>query len=318
MATVNTALGQVDTADLGFTLSHEHVIVGAAGMQHTYPEFYDRQATIEDAVSALKEAYDEGLRTMIDMTTLELGRDVRLLEEVSRRSGVNIIVTTGAHLAIPWLFSYVSPDDIVPLYVKEIEEGIEGTGIKAGVIKSSSDQGGITDREEVCLRAVARAQKLTGIRISTHTWSPDRVGEQQIRILEEEGVDLNRVYIGHSNDDTDVDYLLGMLRKGVWLGLDRYPDARSPLGTPNWRQRTKIVKQLIDAGFGHRLMLSHDHDIPRSLPTQKLRDERKAYNPDGYLFITRQVLPYLKELGASEQDINRIMVENPRRFFEDS
>ena len=318
MATVNTALGPVDTANLGFTLSHEHVIVSSAGMRHTYPEFYDRQETIEEAVSALKEAYDEGLRTMIDMTTLDLGRDVQLLEEVSRRSGVNIILTAGSHLSIPGVFQGVSPDDIVPLYVREIEEGIDGTDIKPGVIKSASDQGGITDLEEVNLRAVARAQKLTGIRISTHTWSPDKVGDQQIRILEEEGVDLNRVCIGHSNDDTDVDYLLGMLRKGVWLGLDRYPDAREPLGTPDWRQRTVIVKQLIDAGFGHRIMLSHDHDVPRSLPTQKLRDAREGYNPDGYLFITRRVLPYLSELGASDQDINQIMVENPRRFFEDS
>ena len=318
MATLNTVLGPVDTANLGFTLCHEHIIVGAAGMQHTYPEFYDRQETIEEAVSALKEAYDEGVRTIIDMTTFDLGRDVKLLEEVSRRSGVNIILTTGAHRSIPWVFSNVSPDDIVPLYVREIEEGIDGTDIKAGVIKSASDQGGITDLEEVNLRAVARAQKLTGTRISTHTWSPERVGEQQIRILEEEGVDLNRVCIGHSNDDTDVDYLLGMLRKGVWLGLDRYPDARSPLGTPNWRQRTVVVKQLIDAGFSHRIMLSHDHDIPRALPTQKLRDERQDYNPDGYLFITRHVLPYLLELGASVEDINRIMVENPRRFFEDN
>ena len=318
MATVNTALGPVDASDLGFTLCHEHVIVGAAGMQHTYPEFYDRRETIEDAVSALKEAYDEGVRTIIDMTTFDLGRDVRLLEEVSLRSGINIILTAGMHRSIPWVFSDVSADDIVPLYVREIEEGIDGTNIKAGVIKSASDQGGITGLEELNLRAVARAQKLTGTRISTHTWSPDRVGEQQILILEEEGVDLNRVCIGHSNDDTDLDYLLGMLRKGVWLGLDRYPDARSPLGTPNWRQRTLVVKQLIDAGFGHRIMLSHDHDIPRGLPTQKLRDERQDYNPDGYLFITRHALPYLRELGASEQDINRIMVENPRRFFEDS
>ena len=65
-------------------------------------------------------------------------------------------------------------------------------------------------------------------------------------------------------------------------------------------------------------MLSHDHDIPRSLPTQKLRDERRDYNPDGYLFITRHALPYLRELGASDQSIDRIMVENPRRFFEDN
>ena len=317
MATVNTVLGPVDSASLGFTLSHEHIIVSAAGMSHTYPEFHDRQGTIDDAVVALKEAYDGGLRTIIDMTTFDLGRDVRLLEEVSRRTGVNIILATGSHRTVPRVFWNVSPDDIAPLYVKEIEEGIEGTGIKAGVIKSASDRGGMTDHEEINLRAVARAQNQTGARISTHTWSPDRVGEQQILVLEEEGVDLSRVYIGHSNDDTDLDYLLGMLRKGVWLGLDRFPGGRVS-GTPGWQKRTEMVKALIDAGYGHRIMLAHDHSIPRSQPTRQLRDERQNYNPDAYQFISRRVLPYLSDLGASDQDIDRIMVENPRSFFEDN
>ena len=98
------------------------------------------------------------------------------------------------------------------------------------------------------------------------------------------------------------------------MGLDRFPGGRVP-GTPGWQQRTEVVKQLIDAGFGHRIMLGHDHSIPRSQPTQQLRDERQNYNPDGYLFITRRVLPYLSELGASDQDINQIMVENPKNFF---
>jgi phosphotriesterase-related protein len=111
--------------------------------------------------------------------------------------------------------------------VREIEEGIEGTGIKAGIIKVASDRGGVTPPQEVILRAAARAQHRTGIPISIHTWSPDRVGEQQVRILQEEGVELNRVYIGHSNDDTDLDYLLGLLDKSVWLRMDRYPGGGS-------------------------------------------------------------------------------------------
>ena len=92
------------------------------------------------------------------------------------------------------------------------------------------------------------------MRISTHSYAPGRVGEQQVAIFEDEGVDLNRVYIGHSNDSTDLDYLLGLVKKGVWLGMDRYP--------------------------------------------------------------SRRVLPRLQELGASDQDIHQITVENPRRFFE--
>lgn len=315
MATVNTVLGPVDTARLGFTLTHEHIMVSAAGMGHTYPEFLDRQGTIEAAVTGLKTAYAEGLRTIVDMTTFDLGRDVAMLEEVSRRSGVQIILTTGSHRSIPRVFLSASPDAIAPLFIKEVEEGIEGTGIKAGVIKTASDSGGITGHEEIVLRAVARAHNRTGAPISTHTWSPERIGEQQVRILEEEGVDLSRVYIGHSNDDTDVQYLTGLLDKGVWLGLDRYPGGRVA-GTPNWEQRTEVVKKLIDAGYGDRIMLSHDHAIPRSQPTRELREERERYNPDGYLFITRRVLPRLRELGATDEDIWLIMVDNPRRFFE--
>jgi len=317
MATVNTVLGPVDTSNLGFTLTHEHIMTSAAGIRQTYPEFLDYQGTIEDAVVDLKKAYEGGLRTIIDMTTFDLGRDIGMLAEVSRRSGIQIILTSGSHRSIPRVFANASPDAIAKLYIKEIEEGIEGTGIKAGVIKSASDAGGVTEQEQIVLRAVARAHNRTGAPISTHTWSPDRVGEQQVRILEEEGVDLNRVYIGHSNDTFDVDYLLGLLEKGVWLGLDRYPGGRVP-GTPNWQQRTEIIKNLIDAGYGHRIMLSHDHSIPRGQPTRELREQRERYNPEGYLFITRRVLPHLRELGASEQDIQRITVENPRHFFEGS
>ncbi len=315
MTTVSTVLGPVDTSELGFTLCHEHIAVGAAGMRHTYPEFFDREGTIEDAVAALKQAYDEGVRSYIDPTTFDIGRDIEMMQEVSRRSGVHIIPATGSHQAIPRVFRSASPDAIAPLYIREVEEGIDGTGVKAAIIKSASDRGGITEQEEVVLRAVARASKHTGAPVYTHTWSPDRVGEQQIRVLEEEGVDLERVYIGHSNDTHDVDYILGLLRKGVWVGLDRFPGGRYP-GVPLWQERTEIVKRLIDEGWAHRIMLGHDHSVPRGQPTPEMREQRANYQPEGYSFISRRVLPYLRELGASEENIQTIMVENPRRFLE--
>jgi phosphotriesterase-related protein len=315
MPVVNTILGPVQTADLGFTLMHEHVGTNAAGLRHTYPEFIDRSGIVEQSSAALKEAYDEGLRTMVDVSTFDLGRDIEMMQEVSRRSGVRIIAATGNHLAVPRPFGEVSSDVIAALYVREIEEGIEGTGVKAAIIKVASDRGGITPPQETVLRAAARAQKRTGVPISTHTWSPDRVGEQQVRILKEEGVDLNRVYIGHSNDDTDLGYLLGLLEQGVWLGLDRYPGGRVP-GTPNWEQRTEVAKKLIDAGHGHRIMLSHDYSVPKARHSPDVQEERRRANPDQYNFISRKVLPRLKELGVSEQQVHQIMVENPRRFFE--
>jgi phosphotriesterase-related protein len=315
MAIVNSVLGPLDTAEMGFTLSHEHVGTNAAGLRHTYPEIIDRAGIVEQSVAALLEARDEGLRTIIDVSTFDLGRDITMIEEVSRASGVQVVVATGNHLAVPRPFGEVSPDVIAPLYVREIEEGIEGTGIKAGIIKVASDRGGITAPQEIVLRAAARAHKQTGTPISTHTWSPERIGEHQVKILEEEGVDLTRVYIGHSNDDTDLDYLLGLLNKGVWLGMDRYPGGRVA-GTPNWEQRTEVAMKLMEAGHTRKIMFSHDYSVPKARHGAEVQEERRRANPDGYTFIGRYVLPRLKELGATDDDIHQIMVDNPRRFFE--
>ena len=314
MPAVNTVLGTVEAADLGYTLSHEHVGTNAAGLRHTYPDFIDRDGIIEQSVTALKSARAEGLRTIVDVSTFDLGRDISMIAEVSRQSGVNILVATGNHLAVPRPFGDVSPDVIAPLYIREIEEGIEDTGVKAAVIKVASDRGGITPPQEVVLRAAARAHLQTGAPISTHTWSPDRVGEQQVEILKQEGVDLNRVYIGHSNDDTDLGYLLGLLEEGVWLGLDRYPGGRVP-GTPDWEQRTETAKKLMDAGFTQRIMLSHDYSVPKARNGAAVQEDRRLANPDGYNFITLKVLPRLRELGATEDDIRQITVGNPRQFF---
>ncbi len=312
MPTVNSVLGPIETADLGFTLPHEHVVVSSAGIQHVYPEFIERRAIIERGISDLKQAFVEGLRTIVDVTTFDLGRDVRVLEEVSRKSGVHIICATGTWRDIPRVFWDATPDMIAPLYIREIEEGIEGTGIRAGVIKVANDKGGVTPEGEIVLRAAAMAHKATGVPISTHTWAPERVGEQQVRIFEDEGVDLSRVYIGHSNDTTDVQYLAGLLKRGVWIGLDRFPGGRYE-GTPQWEKRVETTKSLIDAGFADKIMLSHDWSVPVGRSNQ---EERERYNPDGYLFITRRVLPGLREMGVPDETIRQIMVDNPRRFFE--
>src|SRR2546428_9782846 len=182
MPTVNTVLGPVETADLGFTLSHEHVGTNAAGLRHTCPEFLDRAGLLEQAVAAMREAYQAGVRTMVEMSTFDLGRDIGLIQEVSRQSGVQLIAVTGSHLAVPRPFGDVSPDVIARLYSREIEEGIEGTGIKAGIIKVTSDRGGFTPPQEAILRPAARTHHRTGLPISTHTRSPHRVVDHQLRI----------------------------------------------------------------------------------------------------------------------------------------
>ena len=120
MSTVNTVLGPVDTSELGFTLSHEHLATNAAGILKTFPELVDRSGIIEQANATLKEAYREGLRTIIDVSTIDLGRDVEMMREVSKATGVHIIAATGNHLAVPRPFLDLAPEVIADLYVREI------------------------------------------------------------------------------------------------------------------------------------------------------------------------------------------------------
>jgi phosphotriesterase-related protein len=313
MATVNSVLGPLDTADLGFTLTHEHIFTASAGIQQTFPELFgDFGKLTEQAVATLTEAKEGGVQTIVDLSTMDLGRDIRFIADVSKRTGVNIIAATGIWRDIPRTFWTRNPDDVAALFVREIEVGIEGTGIKAGIIKVANDTEGVTPQAEIILRAAARAAQQTGVRISTHTYAPGRVGEQQVAVFEDEGFDLNRVYIGHSNDSTDLDYLLGLVKKGVWLGLDRYQTS-SPIG-PDAEGRTQTLAALIKAGVGDRLMVSHDWSVMGVSRTSDPTFSR-TYNPEGWLFSKKKVFPRLLELGISQPRIDALNNDNPRRFL---
>ena len=319
MPTINSVLGPIDTADLGFTLSHEHVLESSAGIQHVYPELIDREGAIKKAVRVFREAHAEGVRTILDVTTIDLGRDVGVLEQVSRESGVQIICATGVWLDIPRAFRSATPDEIAPLFIREIQDGIEGTGIKAGLIKVANDEEGITPGGEIMLRAAARAHLATGVPISTHTYAPGKTGDGQIRIFEEEGVDPERVYIGHSDNTDDIEYLEGMAKKGAYIGLDIFRVAGHRPGLPDFGQRIDTAKKLIDRGFTHRVMLGHDWSVSADMfGGKQAREDLERRNPDGYLTISRKVLPRLREMGVSEDAIHQLMVENPRRYLEGS
>lgn len=319
MVAIKSILGDLDTGDLGFTLTHEHVWQSAAGVNVTYPAFFDRQSIVDKAIAQLREAYAEGVRTIVDVTTFDLGRDVTLTKDVALGSGINVIASTGFYVDIPRIFWDADPDEVAQLFVKEIEVGIEETGIKAGIIKVASDAGlddGLTQAEEIVVRAAARASLETGTPITTHTNALARTGDLQVKIFESEGLDLNKVCIGHSNDTTDIDYLSGLADKGVWLGLDTFPGGNWDSRLPDWEQRTEVVKTLIDAGYGKRIMLSHDWCVIKPWGSRAQQEQVQRRNPDGYLFVTRRVLPRLEKMGCSRKLMNQIMVDNPRRFFE--
>ena len=188
MATVNTVLGPIDSADLGFTLSHEHLGTNAAGIRQTYPEFFDREGVKEQAIAALTEAYNEGLRTIIDVSTIDLGRDVLLMDEVSRASGVQIVCATGNHLAVPRPFGDVSPDVIAGSLRARNRGGYRGHRHQGRHHQSGQRPG--RHHPSAGSRPPRRRPHLPtrpATRISTHTWSPERIGEQQVRVLKGRG-----------------------------------------------------------------------------------------------------------------------------------
>ncbi len=313
MATVNSVLGPIDSADLGFTLPHEHLIDSSAGIRQTYGELEFRDRASDMAMEDFTKAKAGGVDTLVEVSPLDLGRDVELMREVSRETGVNFICCTGCWLDIPRSFWNRDKEFIADLWVREIEEGIEGTGIKAGIIKVATEDP-ITEQQELMLRAAARTHLRTGVPITTHTPPQSRVGERQVRILTEEGVEPQSIYVGHINQTLDPDYHRELARLGVWLGWDiNNPFGRSHL--PPWEQRAEYLKALLDEGLASSMMLSHDWNVVLSrigTPGFPGRED----NPDGYLWLSRAYIPKLMELGVTEATVERMMVDNPRRHFE--
>ncbi len=312
MKSINTVLGSIDTSTLGFTLMHEHLMVSSAGIPQNYPRLFGEDY-MNRIVNGLTQAKEGGIDTIVDATTLDLGRNISILAEASRRSGINVVATTGWWLDIPRYFEGVSADQFAELFICDIREGIAGSSIKAGILKGASDSLGVKPIEENILRGVARAHLQTGVPIMLHSYSPGQVGRQQIVILKEEGVDLRMVKLDHSNDTTDIKYLKWLLEQGCYLGLDRYPGSTL---TP--KVRTMTIKTLIDAGYAQKLLPSHDHTFVRimaefpeiSIPTEKLQ------NPYGKLYLKKMVFTQLRDMGVPEETIKTLCVDNPKNFFE--
>lgn len=312
---VQTVQGPIDASKLGFTLPHEHIFASSAGFMQTWPEFFGGRAKfINKVVDKLKEAKDEGVDTIVDVTPTDIGRDIRLLQEVSRKSGVQIVACTGHWLYPSLSMSARTVEEITEFFVLEIKRGIEGTDIKPGVIKVATDREGVTPFIEKALRAAARASKATGIPVTTHTLAVERAGEKQAAIFEAESLNAARVCLGHSDESDDMTYLTGLAKRGYTIGMDHMPQG-ARAGSLSWQQRAQNVKNLVDAGLTDRVFLSNDWFFGVSIAGTGAIETVEKMNPDGMLFCTRKTIPYLKQLGVTDQVIRTITVENPRRFF---
>ncbi len=317
MKTINTVTGTVGTDKLGVTLMHEHLLIGWAGweLDCMAPRF-DRKTALRQATERLKELKDLGLSTFVDPCPNDIGRDVVFMAEVAAASGVNVICATGLYkeeLGNTPYFKQRSVEEITDVYAAELTRGIGETGIKAGIIKCATGKDRITEYEEKCLRAAARASKRTGAPITTHT-DEGTMGREQLDIFASEEVDFGRVVIGHSCGASDLRYHTDMLDRGCYLGFDRFgldflhPD----------RLRMAALIGLVGVGFEKQLVLSHDSVacwLGKGLPDmdEKTRKLIENWNPT---HIFKHILPALKEAGVPQRKIDAMLMENPRRYFE--
>lgn len=314
-----TVLGPLDASALGFTLAHEHIADAPFYLDRWPKDWGGRAEFTTRAVDKLKVVRAAGIGTIVDLTTYDVWRDIRFLEEVSRRSGLTMIAATGQRF-FPPVTKVAMPartiEGLTTFFRKEIEQGIDGTAIKAGVIKIGIIKKDPTALEETGLRAGARAAAATGAPIRIHTHAADRAGESLAVILESEGIDPKRVSFDHSDDSGDMDYFLGLVRRGYSLGMDHVHRGISPEFKPPFERRAECIRLLCDAGFAGKIFLSQDSEFGGSLLPEENKEWRdKIDPPDGLLFTTRKLIPYLEHIGVSGPDIHTMTVENPRRFF---
>lgn len=323
MATVESIHGPLDTEQLGFTMMHEHVFVISPHMYDVWPHLLDRDAIVARAIEALKEAKAAGVDTMVDLTTPNMGRDIELMRRVASEADMNIVLATGVHPLLPihvYFLACVGPrsealmaDDMEELFVRDIEVGVQGTDVKAGIIKLGTEPE-MDPVNEACLRAGARAHRRTGVPISTHTIARLKVGLVQQDVFESEGVDLTRVVIGHSGDSSDTSYLSALIDRGSYIGMDRFGFTLPGLDMPTVEERVDTVRRMCELGHAGKMVLSHDW----TCFTDFIPDEFNAeFQPDYKLtYINNDVIPMLKEVGVSDQDIEQMTVHNPRAIFE--
>lgn len=299
---------------------HEHVFIMTTEIAENYPEAWgDEDKRVADAVNRLNELKARGVDTIVDLTVIGLGRYIPRIARVAAQTELNIVVATGLYTYndVPMYFHYLGPgalaggpEIMTDMFVRDTEQGIADTGIKAGILKCATDEPGVTPGVERVLRAVAQAHKRIGVPISTHTHAGLRRGLEQQRIFEEEGVDLSRVVIGHSGDSTDIGYLEELIAAGSYLGMDRFGiDAFLP-----FEDRVNTVVQMCERGHADKMVLSHDANcyfdaIPEELGSQMLPNWH-------YLHIHNDVIPALKERGVTDEQLHTMLVDNPRRIFE--
>jgi phosphotriesterase-related protein len=326
MASVETVTGPIDARELGTTLIHEHLITTDEAVRQQWPQVPTLNTLTEEpvrggglldaAVGAAEAAVELEVRTIADPTAMFLGRDVIFMREVSERTGLQVVPCTGIYTYeyLPHFFLLRDADAMADLFVSDIEEGIQGTAIKAAFIKCAADEPGVTENIGKVHRAAARASVRTGAPIMAHSRPASETGPRQVEIFEEEGVDPSKVQIAHTGDTDDLDYIERLLDKGVWIGMDRFG---LPVFLPD-EKRIPTVLALLERGYADRMFISADSCAtidwyPFEVAEQMI--ENGLVKDWNIRKVPEKVIPELREKGMTDEQLETMMVANPQAWL---
>ncbi|MDX6739379.1 phosphotriesterase-related protein [Actinocorallia sp. A-T 12471] len=315
---IQTVRGPAD--HLGAVLMHEHIFGLSPEILWNWPdvpEGWDLERCAADAAAKLEAVRALGIDTVVDLTVIGLGRYVPAVQRVAELTSVNIVVATGLYTYddLPAYFANRGPgtlfggeDRLAEFFIRDITEGIGRTGVKAGMLKCATGKQGMTTGVERVIRACAKAHRETGVPITTHSESSVRNGLDQQKLLVEEGVDLNRVVIGHAGDSTDLDYLRTLADNGSYLGMDRFG-----IEFTSFEDRVATVAAMCELGYAERMVLGHDSYCFNDRFEWDVIAER---HPNYHLkHISSDVLPALLDRGVTRAQIDLMLTDNPRRVL---
>jgi len=304
MSEVMTVLGPVDAAKLGTTLPHEHLFCDLARVTYVWEQ---RLTEVALAVREAEYFADAGGRTIVDVTSRNLGRNPEGLVQVAKATGLNIVMGCGWYRE-PYYDEEVyekSTNELADGIVREIDHGVRDSGIRPGIIgEIGCWRANIAPSEERSFRAAARAHKATGLTITTHA-AHTPVGLKQLDLLEDEGVDLRRVIVGHCDTHPEADYHEAIAKRGAWVEFDFIR------GIYEWEmeKEVRLITEFVRRGYLNQLLLSHDVCMKTHL---------KAYKGGGYEYLLARFVPRLLGKGITQEEIDVITRDNPRRALSGS
>ena len=316
MTSVPTVLGSVDSSELGRTYMHEHVFVLTPDVQQNYPDEWDEEVRVADAVEKLTALAAQGVQTIVDPTVVGLGRYLPRIRRVNEQvPQLNIVAATGVYTYedVPFYFHHRGPavfqdEPMVDLFVRDLTEG--NHGVVAGMLKCAIDAPGLTPGVERVMRAVAQAHHRTGAPVTVHTHPGTQTAVHVKRVMvDEEGVAPEVIVLGHSGDTTDVDHLESLAQQGFTLGMDRFGINVET----TFEARADTLVELCRRGLADRMVLSQDAAcyIDWLQP-----DAKAAFLPQWhYLHLEDDVFPYVREKGVTDEQLTTMLVDVPRRVF---